>query len=182
MKVFSARTLILLLSALAPLAAHANFIGQTVTTQFVYGATVYASQTQLVAQGGYQFVPGSYNAYNENAYVEVGANSITVGQVANTVYGPGQFNGFRLIDLGETIISATLLSVNGILAFDASRLTFDANDVYIDFNGLSPDSAHSVVVAVRFSDSAASVPEPATVALLGLALLGFAVSRRESKK
>jgi hypothetical protein len=182
MKAVPARAILFLLSALMPFAAHANFIGQTVTTQFLYGATVYGSQTQLVPEGGYEFAPGSYPQFNENAYVNVGADTITVGQVADTVYSSGHFNGLQLIDFGETIISATLLSVDGILGFDASRLTFDANDVFIDFNGLLPAGAHSVVVAVRFSDSVANVPEPGTVALLGLALFSFAVSRRKSPR
>jgi hypothetical protein len=180
MKALRARVFILLFSALLPLAAHANFIGQTVTAQYVYGTTVYGSQTQVVPQGGIVFAPGSFAQYNDNAYVEIGADTITVGEVDSSVYSGGLFNGLQFIDTGLYIISATLLSANDIPGFDASRVTFDANDIFIDFNGLMPSSAHSVVISVRFSDSPANVPEPGTVALSGLALLGFAVSRRKS--
>jgi hypothetical protein len=76
----------------------------------------------------------------------------------------------------------TPTSQHTLSGFDASRLTFNAHDVFIDFNGLWPGGAHSVVVAIRFADSMATVPEPGTAALLGLALFGFAASRRKSTK
>ena len=46
-----------------------------------------------------------------------------------------------------------------------NRLTFDANNIFINMQGLNAAAAHQVVIDLRFGTT--QVPEPATIALFG---------------
>ncbi len=90
-------------------------------------------------------------------------------------FSGGTFNGFHLFDLNGTIptlLSVTILSTN-VSGLDASRISFDANNVFVNFQGLFVD------LASRVSLDVTAVPEPATLGLMGIALAVIGFRRRK---
>jgi hypothetical protein len=89
--------------------------------------------------------------------------------------GPNSFDGFRFADASGAIpdiVGASVGSATDMPGFGASRLSFDANHVYIDLEGLSAGpSSRSVVIDVLFAS--APVPEPGSLPLFVLGLFGM---------
>lgn len=135
-----------------------------------------------VVGAGVEFAPGSFPDYNRNAYVDASDTSIEYGQTDGTIYADATFNGFHYYDALNAIDAILGVSINpatNLAGFDMSRVSFDANNVYINMQGLSAGTAHRVVIDLRF-DAVTAVPAPASLALagLGLLMLGASAKRR----
>lgn len=88
-------------------------------------------------------------------------------------YSDGSFNGFRITDVFDAIDPFTSVSINAItnmVGFDASRVTFDANNIWVNWQGLgfSPDTVVSLDI-----NGGQSIPEPGTWLLMGTGLMGL---------
>ena len=98
------------------------------------------------------------------------------------IFVPFSFNGIHLRDALGTITAFASVTVNGLTTlpgFDNSHISFDADNIFLDFGGLSGDP-YDVVVDIR---TAGGVPEPANWALMiaGFGLTGAAIRRRRGK-
>ena len=62
-----------------------------------------------------------------------------------------------------------------MVGFDASRVTFDADNIWVNWQGLAFDE--NTIVSLDITGSAA-VPEPGTLSLLVLGLLATGLRRR----
>jgi len=74
------------------------------------------------------------------------------------------------------IIGVSIDGATNLAGFDLSRVTFDADNIWINMESLSANGAHRVVINVTFGHG--RVPEPASLALAGLA--GLSVGRAAS--
>lgn len=97
-----------------------------------------------------------------------------------TYYAGYSFVGWHFFDVLGTIGSFTGASLNSdtnIIGIDASRITFDANNIWVNLRGLSVTP--STVVSIDVSSIPSSVPEPEAYSMLlaGLGLLGVMNSR-----
>ena len=95
-------------------------------------------------------------------------------------FSGGSFNGVRLHDAFNTVAaftSVTVSSLSNVAGFDASRVSFDADNIYLNFSGLNIRSDFFAQV-----DIGGGVPEPAAWALMiaGFGLVGAAARRRQS--
>ena len=109
--------------------------------------------------------------------VDISDSNIRVDFHASSTYSGATFNGFRITDFFNTIDDFTAASVNAITdmaGFGAGNVTFDANNIYVNWQGLSFDNGRVVSIDL----SAGHVPEPAALSLLALSLLGLGVMRR----
>lgn len=91
------------------------------------------------------------------------------------------FNGFVIYDALGTIDDFTSVTINAITnmaGFDSSRITFDANHIWVNWGGLSYTRG-STIVSLDINGTQ-QVPEPGTLALAGLALLAMVCRLRKT--
>lgn len=98
--------------------------------------------------------------------------------------GGGAFNGYALSETGTspaTITNVTLDASSTLPGFNAGDLSFDAGDVFADFQGLAFAPGQNVTLDLTF----APVPEASTMVSLGLLLalgLGGVIAAGRRKK
>ena len=106
-----------------------------------------------------------------------GLPSILFDFTSTTGFVSGSFNGFRITDYTGTVADFTDVSINSItnmLGFDASRISFTADTIDINFASLN-------FTADTFAGfDIASVPEPSIIWLLGSGVLLMGFARRKA--
>lgn len=179
---------LLLTLGFAASSAHATLLqDKTVTIEYFY------------PQFGTVFDTGTNGDYVVGDEVEIadfyfGYASLDISDKALTISFLGQdtimaapylngFNGFRLsVAPGHTDDFVSVLINSAATtwdAFTASRLSFGADYILIDWQELSFTPGATLVLDIHANPQ--PVPEPASVLLIGIALLGFAVSRHSAK-
>ncbi len=169
------------LALLALPSAHAGLLtGKTVsfTYYFPTASSVYSSP----ANGNYLVgagveIPTGVCCGFEGA-VDISDSNIRVDFHASSSYSGAAFNGFRVTDVFNTIDDFTLASVNAVTnmaGFSAANVSFDANNIYVNWQGLSFEPGRVVSIDL----AGAHVPEPGALSLLALSLLGLGLLRRQ---
>jgi hypothetical protein len=174
---FSAVALASALAMAAPASAALDLTGLTLTTGHFFpnlgssddgGPFNFTVGTSApVAYGGIADHAIGASTYNINVYCGVGC-----------FWTGTSFNGFVMSDafgVAPAFTSATINPLTSYAGFDASRLTFDENNVYVNLQGLEANGR--IVIDIN---GGGVVPEPGTWAMLivGFGLVGFAARRR----
>ena len=165
-----------------PVTANAGLIGQEFSAGYYYSdaSTLYAGASfspQTFTVGAEVETTGSVEGVT-TLPVDFADNTLDV--VLNTTIEPGKaiwgaaaFNGIIFTaSLPHGITGATVDSATTLPGFDGSRVTFDATRILLNWQGLGYLSGDRVSIKFTF------VPEPSTLALLGLGLAGLGLSRR----
>ena len=126
------------------------------------GAETYTTLLQSISlnagdtlTGQAQFFGADYLPYNDNAYVKLSGNDLFYSSIANVgAYGTSALTSFSF----TALVSGTYFLSAGV-----------ANSI---------DNVGSSTLEVRNFAVTNAVPEPASLALFGLALAGFVAARR----
>lgn len=168
-----------LAATLAPQPAAAQLAGETIGAQYLFPdlASIIIDFPAAVVGAGVEF-----NAINQSQ-VDVADASLTISSVPGqgpTQLLPAAFNGYRIYDVGGTLpgfVTVTVNAATNLPGFDATRVSFDADNVFVNLQDLVLLPGEIVLLDIGF---ASTVPEPATVGLVatGLVVVGAAARRR----
>jgi hypothetical protein len=153
----------------------ASYRFPTITDNYPFGSpnppafTVGAGVESVVDVEGVTFIS-----------VDFAATSLTL--VLDTIltaptWNSAPFNGLLFAATGaHGILSASVDASTTMAGLDASRVVLSADEIGINWNGLG--YVDGTVVTINFAFAQVPVPEPASLAVLGIGLLGLAAARR----
>ena len=186
MKKYSLSQLILVTVLLFASRAYAvGFDAQTVQLQWLFPdiSTVVYTENAFVTSG-IEFPSITVNTVSYPLDIDISDNQITVATTEDRFFELESFNGFRFTDINGTIEDIIGVTINPSTVFaglDASRISFDADNIWINFSGLPNDSLSSTAI-FDVSFSSTPVPEPATMLLLASGLVGLVGFRKKFRK
>tara|TARA_R110001583_G_scaffold14826_1_gene61703 strand:- start:5339 stop:6232 length:894 start_codon:yes stop_codon:yes gene_type:complete len=135
------------------------------TTDFIELFTINVTGSGLIASGS--FIAGTLSDFGTDM-VGDGADAVLAGNVFNS-----QLGGFK--DYADSQTSPDL-AINSLIDYNTENL--QASDITL--NGTDGDGHALVTINGQHDGSMTfSVPEPTSLAILGLGLLGFAASSRK---
>ena len=148
--------------------------GDTIRTWELYPdlSTIFAGPVDVVDPGNILAFPGFAPIVN----IAFNDANITITMVRDATAFTSAFNGFRFFDVSEAPFgSVTLDSATDVPGIDASRVSFDAQNIYVNFSGIAYSTGQEVSLDIR------AVPEPASslVLLVIAAFVTIAVRRRK---
>lgn len=166
--------------------ASAAMIGVTIEATALFpdlaAPTTTAGPVDAVVGPGIEFTDGQFTPFFGPSF-DFDDATITITTTAVNHSG-GSFNGYRFFDVLGGLPNISALSIisdtSGFFSAAPSRLSFDANNIFINFQDLSFNGDEVVVLGVQTQDAGAPVPEPATLTLLGTGLV-LAGARRRRK-
>ena len=171
----------ILATVAAPVANAALLMGNTVS--FTYLFPNISTVIGVPADGNYVVgagveIPNGF-AVGEGS-LDISNSNILADFSSSGGYGLALFHGFRITDVNGTIASFTSVSVDAItnmVGFDASRVSFDADNIWVNWQGLgfTPNTFVSINIG------GGTVPEPTSLALFAAALFAAGVLRRKAR-
>lgn len=137
--------------------------GNAANGDYVVGAGVEVSN---IADGR-----GTLDISDSNLYIDYANASSWVGAA---------FNGFVITDILNDISDFTGVTINAatnLVGFDLSRISFDNNQIWVNWQGLSFDA--NTIVSLDLQGG--QVPEPESLALFGLGVIALVGSLKKRK-
>jgi hypothetical protein len=168
-KLFAALTLSLLAHA-----SYASLLGDSVKAEYRF-----PSADQLYSNMGTGTVDADGVTFDGIGLFDltVTGSKIVADYKGQSTWTSASFNGFVLTDLTKLFPSVSLNSATNLIGFDASRFHVANNSLFVNWSGLSFNQNSQVVFDVQST----GVPEPLTLSLLAIGLLGIAATRKRKQ-
>jgi hypothetical protein len=159
---------------------HAAFLdGKTVEFQYLYPDINSEYTNSGVPQDN--FVVGAGTEYFGFFFnTDFSDSNILINYNVSGEWQSTSFNGFRVTDILGAIDSITSVTINpatNLTGLDLSDIIFDDDHIWVNWAGLSVDTDTIVSLDIQ---GGPSVPEPASLALLGLGFAGMRLVRRKA--
>ena len=166
--------LLVVLTCAIALPARADLTGDLIRTWELYPnlSTIYGGPIDVVDPGTIIAFPG----FAPIVDIAFNGANITITMIRDATAFTSPFNGFRFFDVSEPLPfnSVTLDSATDVPGIDESRVSFDAQNIYVNFSGITYSTGQEVSLDLQ------TVPEPSYFVLLVIAaLLIHTVRRRE---
>lgn len=183
-----------LLAAVTATSAHAGFVGRTLDATYYYPDlfTPYDALNQAIATPktftvGIPVIVETVVAVEGVTFIDVDFTDTTLSfnfttSLINPTWATTPFNGLvfnRLAGSALSLGSASIDPSSNFAGFGASRVGFTDDQLTINWNGLSYVTGTSLLI--NFTSAPASVPEPGSLALMGVALGALAYSFRQKR-
>src|SRR5262249_55271283 len=128
-----------------PGTGRADFIGQSVHVYTALNDTSIVGidlWTQTIVAGG--------NIFVAHCHFTAGVFATSINIPTQLDFSPDTFSGFVISEVGPSpsMITGVSLDSTNISGFDSSRLTFDATDVFVNFQGINAKADSFVTVDV----------------------------------
>jgi hypothetical protein len=151
--------LLLVLGCAVALPVRADLAGDTIRTWELYPdlSTIYGGPIDVVDPGSILAFPGFAPIVN----IAFNDANITITMVRDATAFTSSFSGFRFFDVSEAGFGSVALdSASDVPGIDASRVSFDAHDIYVNFSAITYSTGQEVSLDI------APVPEPRSFFLL----------------
>lgn len=153
---------------------------KTLGYEFLFpdGHTVYFN-TSFTVDPGVELA-SLYPIADPWATLNVSDGNVLVQHLRAEPWSPAVFNGFRIFDIDGTIdpfSSVTINPATNMVGFDASRIIFDADNIYVNLQGLD----HNEETIVSLDITGRSLPEPASLLLFGAGAVGTVARMRRRR-
>jgi hypothetical protein len=130
--------------------ATGGFMGHTVGYQYLFptNTNVLLNKDITVGAGTEGDMYGNY------AVLNFSDNQISVDFSGGATWSTASFNGFHVVDSQNqlsNITNVTLDSTSNMVGLVGSRVTFDSNNIWVNWNGLSFNPNTLVVLDVTFA-------------------------------
>lgn len=180
MKKFMVFPVAIVLVLLSVASSHATLLeGRQIGVEFLHPdiSTTYKDYGLVTVGSGIEISEVNTIWYGNSMYLDLTDTTLRWTFVGiGSGFGPFEFSGFRfqdtlgnIPDIGSVTVNTALTDLSG---FDASRISFDANNIYVNFQGLRWDYLPRTATV-----DLAPVPIPGAVYLFGsglVALVGLA--------
>jgi hypothetical protein len=142
----------------------AVLLGQTVGYQYLFptSSAVFYQPPDFVVGPGVELPNGLYSASDGVGQLDVSDTNLLVKYTTTGSWSTGSFNGFRLYDSTNSIAPITSVTVNPATnqpGFTAANVSFDADNIYVNWQGLAIDPSYRVSLDINTS----AVPSPSTL-------------------
>ncbi|QEF97094.1 hypothetical protein Mal15_11300 [Stieleria maiorica] len=185
---------ILTLLVAMPERSHAGllFENQQLGYQYLWPnqSSVYFDPGPILVGPGVE-LPGLYTAgHNSDATVDFSDTEIRIDFYTSGPWWTAGFNGFRVYDINDTLPDFTSVALgpgSNMAGLDVSRIQFDSDNIYLDWNGLMTTTETIVSLYVNVppplppptpASHAGAAPEPGMLSIVAVGLLGSVFRRR----
>jgi len=155
-----------------------NFNGQTLEASRLYNSTMalptpFGAPVAISVGAGAEDISGLTDSSIFG--VDVSATNVLIDFKTGISWDAAGFNGFGLSDASNAVADISAVTINGsttVSGLDMSRVTFDANNIYVNWRELNVADGQVISLDVSFASATTVAPLPGA-AMGGILLLGL---------